>query len=98
MTADNPEGTEVTFSNIVHVELPSKHRISLTLKGSDAVSSDKDGDGKSSAGDVVVFTLTVNNTGSVDLTGVEVKATELEGLVCQQFVPAVVGEDFWPAG
>lgn len=83
------------LSDSSSVKLPSKHRISLTLEGGGEASFDGDGDGKSSAGDEVAFTLVVRNTGSVDLTDVEVQDATLEGLVCQQFVPATttaVGE------
>lgn len=88
----NPSGNESSFTDEASVVLPSKHRIALTLEGSDAASSDRDGDGKSSSSDEVTFTLTVNNTGTVDLTYVEVQAVELEGLVCQQFAPSAVGK------
>lgn len=74
------------------MDLPSKHRITLALEGSDTASSDRDDDGKSSSGDEVTFTLTVDNTGTVDLTDVVVQARELEGLVCQQFAPSAVGK------
>ncbi|CAN0504493.1 unnamed protein product, partial [Scytosiphon promiscuus] len=92
--AVNPAGVETSLSDTSSVELPSKHRISLTLEGDGEASFDGDGDGKSSAGDEVAFTLVVSNTGSVDLTDVEVQDATLKGLVCQQFVPATttVGE------
>lgn len=92
VTAEGPDGTESTSTGSYSQDLPSTHGISLTLKGADVISSDKDGDGKSSAGDVVEFTLTVTNAGSVDLTDVEVVDAALDGLVCQQFIPAAVGE------
>lgn len=88
----DPKEDEAVFSETHSNELPSKHRISLALEGSNTAFSDRDGDGKLSAGDVVAFTLTVNNSGTVDLTEVEVQDVALEGLVCQQFVPAAVGE------
>lgn len=88
----NPAGNESSFNNEASVDLPSKHRVALTLEGSDAASSDRDGDGKSSSGDEVTFIMTVNNTGSVDLTDVVVQAAELEGLVCQQFAPSTIGK------
>lgn len=90
----NPSGNESTFTDNTSVDLPSKHRIALTLEGSDTASSDRDGDGKSSSNDEVTFTLTVNNTGTVDLTDVVVRAGELEGLVCQQFSPSAIGEGY----
>ena len=93
----NPAGVETTLSDTSSVELPSKHRISLTLEGGGEASVDVDGDGKPSAGDEAAFTLVVSNTGSVDLTGVEVQDAALKGLVCQQFIPAAaataVGEE-----
>lgn len=88
----NPSGGESSFTDEASVGLPSKHRIALTLEGSDAASSDRDGDGKSSAIDEVTFTLIINNTGTVDLTDVVVQTEDLEGLVCQQFEPSAVGK------
>lgn len=76
------------------MDLPSEHRIALTLEGSDTASSDRDGDGRSSSSDEVTFTLTVSNTGTVDLTDVVVQAGELEGLVCQQFAPSAAGKGY----
>lgn len=92
VVATNPAGTGTTFSFAITETLPAKVDVSLTLRKSDAMSSDVDGDGKFSAGDVIAFTLLVNNTGSVDLTSVEVQSADLEGLLCQQFVPAAAGE------
>lgn len=34
----------------------------------------------------------VNNTGTADLTSVEVQAPDVEGLLCQQFKPSTIGE------
>lgn len=84
---------ETVISDTAFLELPSKRRISLTLEGSDVASSDKNGDGKSSAGDEVVFTLAVGNVGTVGLTGVVVQDAALDGLNCQQFLPFVTGEE-----
>lgn len=91
MKATNPAGTVAVFTDTGSVDLPSNHGISLALKVNDADSSDKDGDGISSTGDVVVYTLIVNNTGGVDLTNVAVQAAALDGLVCQQFIFSSVG-------
>lgn len=91
----NPWEEENTFIDQISVDLPAAYEISLAMEGSDMVDSDADGDGKSSVDDVVTFTLTVTNTGTVDLTSVEVQtAAGLEGLVCQQFTPSAtaVGE------
>lgn len=92
VTATGPDGGECTSTGSHSQALPSTNGIALTLEAGNAISSDKDGDGKSSAGDIVEFTLTVTNTGSVDLTNVEVVDAGLDGLVCQQFIPNVVGE------
>lgn len=88
----DPKGDEVIFPEMSSNELLSKHQISLALEGSNTALSDRDGDGKPSAGNVAVFTLTVTNSGGVDLTEVEVQDVALEGLVCQQFIPAAIGE------
>lgn len=88
----NPSGSESTFTDEASVKLPAKHRIALTLEGSDTAASDRDDDGKSSSSDEVTFTLTINNTGTVDLTDVVVQAGELEGLTCQQFDPSAIGK------
>lgn len=94
VVARNPSGNEETFVDEASVELPSKYRIVLDLKGSGTAASDRNGDGKSSSGDEITFTLTVNNTGTADLTSVEVQAAEVEGLLCQQFAPSAIGEHY----
>lgn len=95
MITRNPSGNESTFDDEASIELPSKNRITLGLEGSGAASSDRDGDGKSSSGDEITFKLTVNNTGNVDLTSVEVQVADVEGLMCQQFTPSAIGERLW---
>lgn len=93
VAVSNPSGEENSFADSISIELPAKYRVNLAMIGSDTAASDVDGDGKSSSGDEVTFTLTVNNTGSIDLTSVEVQTgAGLEGLVCQQFIPSAVGE------
>lgn len=93
-TVVNPAGIETALSDTSSVKLPSKHRISLILKGDHEASFDVDGDGKASAGDEAAFTLVVSNTGSVDLTDVKVQDATLKELVCQQFIPSTVGEEY----
>lgn len=85
MTATGPDGTKATSIDSHYQVLPSRHGISLTLEGGNAASSDINGDGKSSDGDVVTFTLNVTNNGSVDLEDVEVQAAGLDELNCQYF-------------
>lgn len=95
MTVTGPNGNETTFTYSYTQELPTKHGVSLTIVGGDTASSDTDGDGRSSDGDVVTFALTVTNTGTVDLTGVEVQAAILDGLSCQRFVPSANTTGLW---
>lgn len=91
VAATGPRGTEERFHDEHSLEIPAKHRLILALVGSNATSSDLDGDGKSSEGDVVTFTADVKNAGTVDLTSVQVQVARSTGLDCRQFVPTAAG-------
>lgn len=94
VTAAGPDKSEVV-STSSHIQvLPSTPGISLTLEDDVTGSFDTDGDGKSSVGDVVAFTLNVTNTGTVDLSRAKVDGNALDGLSCQQISPSAVGEFF----
>ena len=67
----DPRGNAVT-SPPAGTTTPTSAAATVELTQSVGVPSDPDGDGRVDAGDVVPYTFTVTNTGSLTLTGVTI--------------------------
>ena len=78
-TGDSPKGLEVTDDDPEDVALAQHAAIDLVKSNGGVV--DSNADGRDSAGDTVVYTYTVENTGNVTLFNVDLSDDKLGGIV-----------------
>ncbi|MDO5494793.1 MAG: hypothetical protein Q4G64_03685, partial [bacterium] len=89
-TGTDPEGDEVNSAPDTETVPTEPYLTGLALVKSSAITGDANGDGVAQVGDTVTYTFAVTNTGTVDVTGLQIADTfvtggtgELSEIVCE---------------